>query len=51
MTLKLESLRTTPGCYLFVDKGGAVVYVGTLDLGVLAFRRAQPDLVVIDLAA
>ncbi len=25
---KLESLPPTPGCYLFIDKGGAVVYVG-----------------------
>jgi excinuclease ABC subunit C len=25
---KLESLPPTPGCYLFIDKAGAVVYVG-----------------------
>src|SRR5690242_2393620 len=25
---KLDSLPTTPGCYLFMDKAGAVIYVG-----------------------
>ncbi|WP_437990811.1 excinuclease ABC subunit UvrC [Sorangium sp. So ce145] len=28
LAAKLASLPTTPGCYLFIDKAGAVVYVG-----------------------
>lgn len=28
LTAKLDSLPVTPGCYLFLDKAGAVVYVG-----------------------
>ncbi|AUX47234.1 excinuclease ABC subunit C [Sorangium cellulosum] len=28
LAAKLASLPTTPGCYLFIDKTGAVVYVG-----------------------
>jgi excinuclease ABC subunit C len=28
VTAKLDSLPPTPGCYLFIDRSGAVVYVG-----------------------
>src|SRR5687768_4827740 len=28
LTAKLDSLPVTPGCYLFIDKAGTVVYVG-----------------------
>lgn len=28
LTAKLDSLPVKPGCYMFIDKAGSVVYVG-----------------------